>query len=581
MRPPRWVLWWRAHAWVVRVAILVIASPPLWVELLGLHSPAFTGVMCRITFVILLMAGYWITEALPLAVTALLPLALFPVLGILSAEVVSTNYFNDTLFLLLGSFFVALAMEEWDLHRRIALKFILYLGEKPRVILGGFMAMTAFLSMWLNNSATTSLMVPIALAILHQIKEATGESTQLLKRDNHTFYTLERNYTSSGERETSGDQLGNPASIVDYEDSSSDDGAGGPTGRLQHLIDSRYLDTPAQAKQRQQVIHTYTKGLLLGIAYSASIGGTATIIGTNPNLILLRQVGLLFPEMADVISFFNWMIFAFPLAAFFVALLFLCFVYLYCPPAAQAHYIKVDTRQLKEAYHRMGPMSFPQKVILVDFVGLALLWFSRKGISDLGIPGWQQLFSHPSNYISDGTVSMAAAIVLFFIPSRQDPARNILDWQQCSKLPWDVIILIGGGFALARGISSSGLSLYLAQKLQVLQQVPVFLMLFIICFFTVGITELTSNSATASMLLPILAVIAVSIEQNPLLLMIPATISCSYAFMLPVATPPNAIIFASQQLKVTDMARAGLLANLIGLVLLAVAAYFFIPPVFL
>ncbi|ELR21246.1 sodiumdependent dicarboxylate transporter [Acanthamoeba castellanii str. Neff] len=536
MRPPRWVLWWRAHAWVVRVAILVIASPPLWVELLGLHSPAFTGVMCRITFVILLMAGYWITEALPLAVTALLPLALFPVLGILSAEVVSTNYFNDTLFLLLGSFFVALAMEEWDLHRRIALKFILYLGEKPRVILGGaarphllgpssrFMAMTAFLSMWLNNSATTSLMVPIALAILHQIKEATGESTQLLKRDNHTFYTLERNYTSSGERETSGDQLGNPASIVDYEDSSSDDGAGGPTGRLQHLIDSRYLDTPAQAKQRQQVIHTYTKGLLLGIAYSASIGGTATII-----------VGLLFPEMADVISFFNWMIFAFPLAAFFVA-----------------HYIKVDTRQLKEAYHRMGPMSFPQKVILV-------------GISDLGIPGWQQLFSHPSNYISDGT----------------DPARNILDWQQCSKLPWDVIILIGGGFALARGISSSGLSLYLAQKLQVLQQVPVFLMLFIICFFTVGITELTSNSATASMLLPILAVIAVSIEQNPLLLMIPATISCSYAFMLPVATPPNAIIFASQQLKVTDMARAGLLANLIGLVLLAVAAYFFIPPVFL
>lgn len=453
--------------------------------------------------VVLLMATWWITEAVPLAVTSLLPVALFPLLGIMDGRAVSATYFNDTIFLFMGGFLVALAMERWDLHRRIAYKILCITGVSPSRILLGFMFSSFFLSMWISNTATAMMMLPIAMAIIKQLDELME---------------------------------------------------GKSSGR-------------------------FAIAILLGIAYSSSVGGVATLVGTPPNLSFIRIFHIYFPD-APEISFYKWLIFALPLALSFFVFIWGYLYILFRPKKGEWREIKrnIFHNYLKE----MGKTTREQKIVFIIFSLLALLWIFRADIQ-LGsfiLPGWSGLFPE-SGYINDGTVAIFMALVLFVIPAGKgsvadDGKRSMLmNWETAVKLPWSILLLFGGGFALATGFKESGLSLWVGSHFAGVASLHPVLIILIICLVITFLTELTSNTATTEMVLPVLAGIAVTTGINPLMLMVPATISASMAFMMPVATPPNAIIFGTGRVSVGTMARTGLMLNILGAILITLFVFFF------
>ncbi|MBE0637369.1 MAG: SLC13/DASS family transporter [Bacteroidales bacterium] len=443
----------------------------------------------------LLMAVWWITEVVPLAVTSLIPVVLYPLLGIMSGKAVSLVYFNDVIFLFLGGFILALAMQRWNLHRRIALRILAITGMGPGRILLGFMLATAFLSMWISNTATTMMMVPILLSITNKMEETSCDDS----------------------------------------------------------------------------VKKYSIGLLLGVAYSASIGGMATLVGTPPNPLFVSIFHIYFPE-APEISFSRWLMFALPivLVIFMVAWLY---IYLIYKPKSES-LTGLDRQTLRGQLKEIGPMRFEEKVVLVNFIAVAVLWLFRADI-DFGrliIPGWSRLLPF-SNYITDGTVAIFIAILLFVLPSKTDGSTRIMNWKTAEDIPWNIILLFGGGFALASGFKESGLSGWIGGQLIWVADYHILAVILFIALLMTFLTELTSNTATTEMILPILAGISISAGINPLLLMIPATLSASMAFMLPVATPPNAIIFATNRLRVLDMVKAGLFLNLIGAVIITLMTY--------
>ena len=450
----------------------------------------------------LLMAIFWITEIIPLAATSLLPVVLFPILGIMDGKEVSSTYFNHVIFLFIGGFLVALAMQRWNLHKRIALRILMLTGARPGSILLGFMIATAFISMWMSNTATAMMMIPILLSVIQNLEET---------------------------------------------------------------ID-------------QKVIAKFSVGLLLGVAYSASIGGIATLVGTPPNLSLVRIFQIMFPQ-APEISFTQWFFFALPLTL--VIFIFVWWLLNFKFGPKKSEWVQLERGIFRRQFEEMGPMRFEEKIILADFVILALLWLSRSSL-DFGhfmIPGWSELFKSPE-YVNDGTVAIMMALLLFFIPSKSEKGQRVLTWETASKLPWHIVLLFGGGFALASAFAESGLSAWFGEQLKWMSNIhPIFIILMISLLVTF-LTELTSNTATTEMILPILAGLSVSIEINPLFLMIPATLSASLAFMLPVATPPNAIIFGTNRLKIADMARTGLIINLVGAVVITLFTYFMVGVVF-
>ncbi|MBI2424488.1 MAG: SLC13/DASS family transporter [Candidatus Hydrogenedentes bacterium] len=439
----------------------------------------------RTAAVAIVMALWWITGALPLAATALIPLFAFPLLGVMSAGDVAAQFANDTIYLFFGGFMVALAMQYWDLHRRIALRLLLLFGVRPGALLLGFMAPTFLISMWISNTATAMMMTPIALSIVMKMEEQRH--------------------------------------------------------------------TPEMAR--------FATGLLLAIAYSASIGGIATLIGTPPNLSLVRIFAITFPD-APEIDFVTWFIFAFPLSVSLLLLLWGLLVWRYAPKHGA---LSIDSNVIREQYAALGKTTCEQWVVLAVFLALAVLWLTRGNIAigTLQLTGWAAFFPNPA-YVRDGTVAVAMAVLLFVIPSRAEPGRAILDWKTASQMPWDILLLFGGGFALAQAFSDSGLALAIGQQLTGLSGYSPLFMLVVICLCVTFLTELTSNAATTEMLLPIMASLGVAMGMHPLFLMVPVTITCSCAFMLPVATPPNAIVFASGQIRVAEMARTGLILNLAG-----------------
>jgi len=449
----------------------------------------------------ILMAIWWITEAIPLAATAMLPVALFPLFGVADGKTISTMYFNYLIFLFLGGFLMALAMERWDLHRRIAIKVLMFFGISPGRILMGFMIATAFLSMWMSNTATTMLMIPIALSIVYKLEEIVGEAE----------------------------------------------------------------------------IRPYSIGLLLGIAYSASIGGIATLVGTPPNLSFARIANIIFPEMPDI-TFANWLIFAIWITALIFISAWLLLYFMYRPRKA---WKGVNRAEFRKEYQMLGPAKPEEKIIFVLFIVMALLWVFRSGfqIGSVDIPGWAQLFGNPG-YINDGTVAIAISSLLFIIPSKTSRGERIMDWETANRLPWHIVLLFGGGFALAQGFVVSGLSMWFGKELSGLAGTDPMLLTTAIVTMMSFLTELTSNIASTEMILPILAGMAVTIKVNPLLLMIPATLAASLAFMLPVATPPNAIIFGTGRLRVIDMVRTGFMLNLAGIVVTTLVTYFWGTAVF-
>jgi len=480
----------------------LVAGPLLAIAILfGADLVPGNPVVTRAAAVAVWMAVWWITEAIPIPATALLPVALFPPLGVMSGGDVASTYFNNVIFLFIGGFIMALAMERWDLHRRIALRIVLFMGSGPQRLLLGFMVATAFLSMWISNTACAMMMVPIALAVIQRFKEA-------------------------------------------------------------------------QDTERRSRLGV---GLLIGIAYAASIGGMATLIGTPPNLAFTRIFAITFPG-APAISFAGWMAFGLPVSLVLLAAAWLVLSLLFLRGDAAR---TLDRESIKAEYRALGKPRYEEKVVFAFFVTLALLWLLRADITagPVHIPGWARLLPDGS-FIDDGTVAIAVALLLFLWPSRTTPGQRLMNWETASRLHWGIVILFGGGFALASGFESSGLSVWVAGRLTGLAGLPPLLMVAAVCLFMTFLTELTSNTATTQMALPLLGSLALAIEVNPLLLMIPATLSASCAFMLPVATPPNAIIFGSGEVRMADMMRSGIVMNLIGVVLIAALMYGLGLPVF-
>jgi sodium-dependent dicarboxylate transporter 2/3/5 len=440
------------------------------------------------------MAILWITEAIPLAATSLIPFIFFPITGLLPAEEIASSYINSIIFLFLGGFLIAIAMEEWSLHKRIALKIITLLGGNPTSIVIGFMISGAFLSMWISNTATALMLLPIGLAVVQKLENEFGDER----------------------------------------------------------------------------IHNFSMILFLSIAYSCTLGGVATLIGTPPNLVMVKMLTILFPK-APEISFSNWMMLSLPIS---IMMLFVVGIILTKVWFKVDKEIKLDKNFIKDEYKSLGNFSFEEKAVSIVFCLTAILWVFRTDINFgfIVIPGWSNLLP-TSQFINDGTVAITMATILFLIPSKSQ-RRSILEHNAFNKVPWGIILLFGGGFALAKGFSTSGLSDFIGHQLTGLQTVSPVLIILITAFTISFLTELTSNTAVTQMILPILASVSVALGLNPLLLMLTATISASMAFMLPVATPPNTIIFASGRIRISEMAKTGFALNIIGVIIVTLLVYF-------
>lgn len=439
----------------------------------------------------LLMAIWWATEAVPIAITSFLPIVLFPLFGIATIEQTVVPYSDDVIFLFLGGFVVAFAMQRWNLHRRIALSVLQYTGGNGRSLIGGFMLAAALISMWVMNTSTTMMLLPIGVSVIAVIH---GSVAGLTERDKADF---------------------------------------------------QYA-------------------LLLGIAYAATIGGISTLVGTAPNAIF---AAFMEDNYGTSIAFANWMLIGVPVSALMLPLAWLALTRLV---------FRVDFRtsgegrqELRRLKTEMGRISTPEKRVAVVFVTLAVLWITRPLLNRL--PGLEGL--------DDSMIAMAGAIVLFLVPSGSKEDPLLLRWEYAERLPWGVLILFGGGLTLARAVSNTGLAEWIGTSLQALGALPLLFLVAITATLIIFLTELTSNVATTTTFLPVVGAIAVEAGFDPLLVTVPVTLAASCAFMLPVATPPNAIVFGSGLLTIPKMVRAGIALNIIGIVIVSAAAFLLAPRV--
>ena len=499
----------------------MIAGPLLLLLTLVTPEPAgLSEAGWRTAGVGLLMAVWWVTEALPIPATALLPLVLFPLLGIGGIDETAAPYANDLIFLFMGGFMIALAMERWDLPRRISLLVIRALGTRPRRLIAGFMLSTAFFSMWVSNTATTLMMLPIGLSVIHLVERGSGS--------------------------------GDP-------------------------------DVPAGAQREFGV------ALMLGIAYAASIGGVGTIIGTPPNAFM---AGYISETYGVDVGFARWMGVALPLVAVALPVAYVLLTRVLFPLRLER--IPGGRELIEGELAELGPMSTPEKRVAGVFALTALTWVTR--------PLLEQVISG----LSDAGIAMAGAMLLFLLPSGADAGPEatadgdaddaspgeeegegggrhrgfLLNWTWAKKLPWGILLLFGGGLSLAGAISDTGLTEWIGGAVGGLSAFPTLAIVAAATAVTILLTELTSNTATAAAFLPIMASVAVGIGESPFLLVIPAALAASCAFMLPVATPPNAIVYGSGRLSIPQMAKAGVWLNLIMVVLVTLLAYSLLPLVF-
>lgn len=450
----------------------------------------------RAAAVALLMTIWWISEAIPIYATAFLPLALYPLLGILPAEETAANYGHNYVLMLLAGFFLAKAIELQHLHKRIALIVIKLLGTSRRTIILSFMIATAFLSMWIANVAVALLMLPIALAII-------------------------------GKEESQEEKAG-----------------------------------------------AFGLAMMLAIAYAASVGGTATLIGTPPNMVFAGMLQKLFPE-APEISFFTWMKVGLP-----VVLIFLPVIWIYL-----TRYFRISGSFsgsegiIGSELRALGRMSAGEKRVFAIFMITALGWIFRRDFvfDETVIPGWGTLLG-VGEYVHDSTVAVACAMLLFILPDGQGGGRRLLDWKAAESVPWGVVMIVGGGYAIAESFKATGLAEWMGQELAFISQMPTLMVLLLVVGLMIFLTEINSNTATANIFLPVLATMAVAGSANPLLLMIPATFACSFAFMLPSGTGTNTVIFASERVTIPQMARCGLWLNFISIALLTLILYAVVVP---
>lgn len=430
-----------------------------------------------------LMAVWWITEAIPLPATSLLPVVLFPLFGVAQIQDATRPYASEIIFLFAGGFLIAQAVERWGLHRRLALRTVLVFGTRPRQLIGGFMLAAAALSMWISNTATAVMMLPIGTSVLA-------------------------------------------------------------------LVGTRESGREGMPDAAWQPLNT---ALMLSIAYAASIGSVATIIGTPPNAIL---VGYLAGRGVQV-GFGQWMLLGLPLAAVFLLLAWLLLTRVLFHLGQDE--LPGGRQTVRVELASMGRVTRGEQVTLATFVAIALLWVTRPWLQSLtGLHG-----------LNDATIAIAGALALFLLPVNRQ-GEMALDWEHAKRIPWGILILFGGGLSLAAAIDATGLALFIGEQLSGLDYLALPILIAIVALVVVALTEVASNTATAAVLVPLLGGVAAGLGTDPLLLALPATLAATFAFMLPVATPPNAIVFSSGQVSVGQMARAGLLLNLVGAVLVTV-----------
>ena len=471
--------------------------------------------------VALLMSAWWIGEALPIAATSLLPLVLFPLLGILGARETAAQYGDPVVYLFLGAFMIALAMERWGLHRRIALAMISAIGATPERLVLGFLSATAAVSMWINNTAATLMLFPVGVAV------------------------------------------------------------------VEHVCSGAALDGVRGEGSARAARASLGAAVMLGIAYGASIGGMGTLVGTAPNLVFAGAVRQLFPDLPEV-SFLAWLGVGLPLVFALVAVAYPILLRL-APEMALRRFAfgEAGREALRDERRTLGAMSQGERFVLAGFVAAAALWVFRMPleIGALRVPGWSSLLAEPG-HVHDATVAVGIGLVLMLIPARGAAAVHgarapLLDWATVQeRVPWGVLLLMGGGFALAAGFEATGLSRFVGERLRGLAALPLPVVIAAICLATTLLSEIASNTATATMLMPVLAATATAIGAPPLALMVPATLAASCGFMLPVATPPNAIVFGTGWISVRAMARAGAALDLAGIVLITLVCSTLVPWIF-
>ncbi len=460
----------------IRQRVGLFLGPLLFLIILLTGPESMSPAATVVAGVTIWMAVWWISEAIPISATALLPIVLFPAFGAMEVADVTAQYGHHIVFLMLGGFFIAIAMEKWDLHKRIALFVVHTIGIGPRRIIAGFMVATAFLSAWISNTSTAMVMMPIGTAVIASISTRKSDSN-------------------------------------------------------------------------------FNVALMLSIAYAASIGGMATLVGTPPNLIFAGVYQSMFGVQ---VNFFEWAYFGFPLAA--VMLVITWFYLTHIGYRIQKDEIPGSGEVIKAEMARQGKITREETHVLMVFALVALLWMSRGLL-------WGEYLPQ----VTDASIAITGALLLFLIPARKE--ASLLSWEDTEKVPWGVAILMGGGFAIARGFADTGLAEWVSQSFAFLVVMPVFLLILATVAITKIFTEITSNTATATILMPIAASIAITLGISPFGIMAAVAISSSLAFMMPVATPPNAIVFGSGYVTIPQMARAGLWLNLVTVVIVSLFAF--------
>ena len=448
----------------------------------------------RLIGIIIWMAIWWIAEVVPIAVTALLPIILFPSAGVFSIENTGANYGHKYIFLFIGGFILANAIQKWKLHKRIALTIIRLIGSSTEQIILGFMIATAFLSMWISNTATTVMMLPIGLSVIAQL----NDHPDTVKNENETF----------------------------------------------------------------------GKALMLGIAYSASAGGVATLIGTPPNLLLASFIS---DNFEIEISFFQWLKIGLPIS---IVLLF--FIWFYLTKVSfklEKSSFPGGKQEIKRLLLEMGPMKKEEKRILFIFGATVFCWITKNYFFDYFLT---EDISKEANRAADPIIALISAVFLFIIPSSNNKEK-LMNWKEAVNIPWGILILLGGGLAIAKGVESSGLANWMGIQFDLFQSFSLLIVLAIIIASVNLLTEITSNMATTAMLLPVILPLGKSMGVDPFILLTGATLAASCAFMLPVATPPNAVVFGSKMLKISDMVKAGILINIVSIILILIVVYFGLP----
>ena len=470
-----------------------------------------------------LMAAWWMSEAIPISVTALLPLVLFPALGIAEIGDFSGQYTAPTIFLFMGGFLLALGMQRWNLHRRVALWVLVAMGSSPKMLVLGFMIATGFLSMWVSNTATAVMMLPIGVSVLSLIVGMLRDEAKAGKAG-----------SSSSEELSDG-----AAEMLDADsDAAAADDADGEKG-YEHSTD-------VEPKSNFGI------ALMLGIAYAASIGSLGTIIGTPPNAMLAAYMA----EQGVHIGFGQWMLVGVPVAVILMAAAWFLLTNVLFKP--EIDHIPGGRDLMRQELRKLGPMSAGEIRVLAVFVIAALSW--------VFVPVFW-----PETMIADAVIAMAVGIAMFLIPGGPDGVK-LMRWEDALELPWGVLLLFGGGLALSTQFTESGLSDWIGEQLSGLGFLPLVLLVVVVALVVLVLTEFTSNTATAATFLPLVGAMAIGLGMDQMLLAVPVALAATSAFMMPVATPPNAIAYGSGYVSMGNMVRAGIWLNIVALVVISAAS---------